>query len=89
MSIKVHNPLFYYLTDNQRTAEVNGKTVSECLKHLVQQFPEMGKVLFDKSGELQPHFDIYVNDGSAYPEELAKPVKDGDELHLLLIIGAG
>lgn len=33
--------------------------------------------------------NIYVNGESAYPEELAKPVKDGDELTIDLIIEGG
>jgi molybdopterin converting factor small subunit len=43
-------------------------------------------MLFDKSGNLLNYVDIYVNGESSYPEELAKPVKDGDEIHITLII---
>jgi len=89
MSIRVHNPLLYHYTNNQRITEVNGETVGECVKRLVGKFPEMEKVLLDESGNLQPYVAIYVNGASAYPEELAKPVKDGDEIHLLFIIGGG
>jgi len=35
------------------------------------------------------YVDIYVNQESSYPEELAKPVKDGDELHITMIIAGG
>ncbi len=45
--------------------------------------------LFDKNGELLGYLDIYVNGKSAYPEELAKPVKDGDELDILFMIVGG
>jgi molybdopterin converting factor small subunit len=33
--------------------------------------------------------EIYVNMESSYPEELAKPVKDGDELYIVIIISGG
>lgn len=89
MSIRVHNPLLYHYTNNQRIIEVNGETVGECVKRLIGKFPEMEKVLLDKSGNVQPYVDIYVNGASAYPKELAKPVKDGDEIHLLFTIGGG
>ena len=89
MSIWVHNSLFYYYTNNQRTVEVNGETVGECVKCLIGKFPEMEKVLFDTSGNLQPYVDIYVNEASAYREGLAKHVKDGDEIHLLFIFWGG
>ena len=39
--------------------------------------------------QLLSYIDIYVNRESAYPEELNKPVKDGDELHIVIIIGGG
>ncbi|MBI2979332.1 MAG: MoaD/ThiS family protein [Chloroflexi bacterium] len=32
---------------------------------------------------------IYVNEESAFPEELARPVKDGDELHIVTMIAGG
>jgi len=35
------------------------------------------------------YVEIYVNLESSYPEELAKPVRDGDELHTVLIIAGG
>lgn len=90
MSIKVNiHPALYHYTNDQDVAEVNGSTVGECLGDLVKQFPGIEKGLFDKKGKLLNYVDIYVNLQSAFPEELAKPVKDGDELHLVLIIAGG
>ena len=90
MSVKVNiNPILYQYTNNQRVAEVNGDTVGQCLDHLVKQFPGTEKALFDKSGKLLYYLDIYVNGESAYPEELAKPVKKGDELHIVITIAGG
>jgi molybdopterin converting factor small subunit len=90
MSIKVNiNPGLYQYTNNQRIAEVNGNTVGQCLNHLVKQFPGIEKGLFDKNGKLLNYVDIYVNGESAYPEELAKPVKDGDELHIVITVAGG
>ena len=34
-------------------------------------------------------FGIYINGESAYPGELDKSVKDGDELSMVLIIAGG
>jgi molybdopterin converting factor small subunit len=90
MSIEVKiSPAFTRYTNNQKVARVNGKTVGECLEHLVKQFPDIKPPLFDKNGRLHRYIDIYVNDETAYPEELAKPIKNGDILHLLLLIGGG
>ena len=90
MSIKVTiNPALYQYTNNQTTAEVNGDTVGQCLDHLARQFPGIEKGLFDKKGKLLNYIDVYVNGKSAYPEELAKPIKEGDELHIIFTIAGG
>ncbi len=90
MSIKINIASYLKpLTNNMEVVEVNGSTVGECLNHLVKQFPAMEKMLFDKNGKLLSYVGIYLNGEDTYPEELAKPVKDGDELHILYIIGGG
>ena len=90
MSIKVEIPQFLQpVTNDQQAAEVNGSTVGQCLDHLVKQFPSIKQKLFDKNGKLHSYLDIYVNGESAYPEELTKPVKDRDELHIIFLIGGG
>ena len=76
-------------TNNMEVVEVNGSTVSECLNHLIKQFPRMEKMLLAKNGDLFNYVNIYINGEDAYPEELTKPVKDGDALHILYIIDGG
>ncbi len=90
MSIEIHlDSILYYSINSQEVVEVSGNTVGECLNHLVKQFPGIEQMLFAKNGELHGYVAIYVNGEDAYPEELAKPVKDGDELHILYVIGGG
>jgi len=90
MSIKINIPSYMQsFTNNMRVVEVNGSTVGKCLNHLVKQFPTIKKQLFSKNGNLFENIVISVNGESAYPEQLAKPVKDGDELNILFIIGGG
>jgi len=90
MSVRIHlNPALYHSINSQEVAVVSGNTVGECLNHLVKQFPAIEKMLFAKNGKLLGYVSIYVNGEDAYPDELAKPVKDGDELHTLYILGGG
>ena len=90
MSIKIDIPSYLQpFTNNMEVVEVNGSTVGECLNYLVKQFPSIEKMLFTKTGKLLGYVGIYVNGEDAYPEELAKPIKDGDGLHILYIIGGG
>ena len=88
--IKINIPSYMQsFTNNMEVVEVNGSTVGKCLSHLVKQFPGMKKQLFSKDGDLFENIIISVNGKSAYPEQLAKPVKEGDELNILFVIGGG
>ncbi len=90
VSVKINiHPVLSHLTNNQDVAEVDGSTVGQCLEDLVARFPEVRKGLFGKDGDLLNYVDVYVNEESAYPEGLAKPVKDGDEIHIILMIAGG
>ena len=88
IEIKLPTTLVRY-TENQQLAKVSGSTVGECLEHLVKQFPDLEKVLFDKSGQLVRYIDVYVNQESTYAEKLVKPVNDGDKLHIVMVLAGG
>lgn len=88
MSIKVRmSPFLSKYANNQRIVEVNGDTVRECLKHVEEQLSKIR--LFEKDGRLLSYLSIYVNGEITSPKELDKPVKDGDELFMMLMIGGG
>lgn len=88
MSIRMYiGPILASHTNNHRIVEVDGNTVGECLRQLVKQFPDLK--LFDKDGKLLAYLEIYVNRETAYPEELDKQVKDGDEIAITHTITGG
>ncbi len=90
MSVNVNIPtILHHLTNGQGVVQVDGDTVGQGLEQLVVRFPGIKKVLFDRDGKLLNYIDVHVNGESAYPEELAKSVKDGDELNIVLIIAGG
>ena len=90
MSIQVKiNKIHQRFTNDREAVEVNGHTVSECLKNLVEQFPALEGRLVDKKGKLLNNIEIYVNQESAYPDELAKAVSDGDVIHITQMIDGG
>jgi molybdopterin converting factor small subunit len=88
VKVNIHKTHRTY-TDGLEVVEVEGGTVGDCLEHLVQQYPAMKEGLFDKKGKLLNVVEVYVNNESAYPEELAKSVKDGDEIQLILMLAGG
>jgi len=76
-------------TNGLEVVSVKGNTVGECLNHLVRQYPGMEKALFAKKDKLLNVVEVFVNHATAYPNELAKPVKDGDEINLLVMLAGG
>jgi len=76
-------------TNGLDIVEVEGHTVGDCLDNLVGQYPGMEKALFDKKGNLLRVIEIYINSKSAYPDELARKVKDGDKVHITLLLAGG
>ena len=90
MSVRINIPSYLQpYTDEKEVIEVNGNTVGECLGHLITQFPDIKKMVFQEDGRLLDYISIYANGAFAHEDELAQPVKDGDELHLLYILGGG
>ena len=88
MSVKVNlHPYLTETTDAQ--VELEGTNVGECLKNLVGRFPAMQTKLFGKSGKLHGYIEILVNAQSTFPQELAYPLKDGDEVTILVFLSGG
>ena len=90
MSVRINIPSYLQpYTDENEVIEVNGNTVGECLGHLIIQFPDIIKLVFQKDGRLLDYVSIYNDGDFRYADESAQSVKDGDELHLLYILGGG
>ncbi len=90
MSIKIHLHITHRQhTNGQEVVEVNGNTVGEALHNFIEQYPGMKTELFDKKGDLLHYIEIYLNKESAYPGELEKPLKNGDELQIITFLAGG
>ncbi len=90
MSIKVRLP--YHLvrhTGGQNLVEATGTTVGEVFRNLERQFPGITRGLFDDQGRFYDFQVVYVNRESWYPEQLAKPVEDGDEISIVAMMSGG
>ena len=88
MSVKV--TLHPYLTEGgEAKVDLDGKTVGDCLKNLVARFPVMRTKLFAKPDKLHGYIEILVNAQPTVPLELAYPLKDGDEVAILVFLSGG
>jgi molybdopterin converting factor small subunit len=90
MSIKINVPVFLQaFTENQETMAVEGRTVGECLAAAMKAYPAVRKMLVDDKGNLHSYVGIYINGQDAFPGEMGRTVKDGDEVHVLYALGGG
>lgn len=90
MSVKVNiHKTHRRHTDGMDIVEVRGDTVGACLQELIKKHPDIKDDLFDKKGDLLNIIEIYIDSESAYPDELKKPVKDGDEIYITIMLAGG
>jgi len=90
MSVEINiPPVLQALIDGVRQIDVSGSTVGECLKQLVEKYPRLKLRLFNRQGKLPKGVSIFINGESAYPEELARPVHDGDKVYITNIVLGG
>jgi molybdopterin converting factor small subunit len=76
-------------TAGREIVETEGQTVGDCLRHLAKEYPGIGDALFEKEGKLRNHIEVFLNLETTYPRELAMPVKDGDEIHIAVMLVGG
>ena len=90
MSIKVRlHPILQKLAGGQEVVEVTGHTTGECLENLESRFPDIKRLIRDKRGQLRRYCEVLVNSESTYPEELTTPVKDGDQIDIVVFFAGG
>lgn len=65
---------------------VNGDSVVQCLEQLGDQLPDVKNWLFRKDGNLSSLVEIYINHENVCGQGLSKPVKDGDEIFVQMMI---
>ncbi len=90
MSVQIHipTPLRQY-TQNQAVVEVSGATVHALLEDLGQKYPGLSARLFE-NGALRRFINVYVNDEDVrYLDNLATPVKAGDEVSIIPAVAGG
>ena len=90
MAVHVHMHLVHRQhTNGKKSVDVQGDTVGRALADLVRLYPAMEKELFDNKGRLHGHIEIYLNAESAFPGELEKAVKPGDDIQIVTFLAGG
>ncbi len=81
--------MFRHLTGAEAVVHVSGTTVGEVVRELVGTYPQLGPYLLGGDGGIKRGISVFLNGESAYPDELSRPVKDGDELHIAQLVLGG
>jgi molybdopterin converting factor small subunit len=90
MSVEINiPPAFQAVVGGIRQIDVTGSTVGECLDALLKKHPELKPRVFSRQGKLPKGLNIYVNGENVNRDPLAKPVRDGDTIHLAYIVLGG
>jgi hypothetical protein len=90
MSIKVYfHGYISPLPNLVNIAEVDANTIDQCLDKFIKFYPSAKECLFDENGKLKAIFGLFVNRDMVSPEEIHKPVKDKDELHIVSLFDGG
>ena len=88
ITVKLH-PILQYFAGGQELVEVTGHNTGECVENLESRFPDIKRLIRDKQGQLRRYCEIFVNSKSTYPNELTTPVKDGDQIDIIVFFGGG
>lgn len=90
MTVKIDAHYFIpSLTNDRDIIEVKGSTVGQCFEQLINIYPKVKDWLIGKDGEISNVVEVYLNQDSVQPEGLTKPVKDGDVIHIVMMISGG
>jgi molybdopterin synthase sulfur carrier subunit len=90
MAIKVQIPTpMRQHAEGKTEVEAAGGTVQAVLDDLSARYPALKERIFDK-GQVRRFVNLYLNNEDIrYLENLATPVKDGDELAVIPAVAGG
>ncbi len=82
--------LMKFYVDNQVEIDVRGSSVAELIENVLVRYPALKPHLFDSTGGLRRHFNIFVN--GIHLRDLNgmdTPLKDGDKIILMASAAGG
>jgi sulfur carrier protein ThiS len=85
-------PSLSKLIGKKTELKMTGGSVADLIAQIIRRFgPQARKVLLDKNGELDMTIQVMINDQGFVPRnELSqRPLKDGDTVKIMLLVGGG
>lgn len=89
VSVRIPTPL-RSATDGQSTVDVEGSTVDEALRNLVDQYPELADNLYNDADELRQFVNVYVGDEDVrFGNGVNTSLEEGNEISIVPSIAGG
>ena len=86
MIVHVPTPLRSYTFERARV-EARGASLAEVLEDLDRRFPGIRFRVVDERDEVRRHIKLFVNEDLA--GDLAQPVAEGDDVHIICALSGG
>ncbi len=90
MSVRVKiSTAHQYATNGTEIVEVEGATISQCLKDLIIKFPSLEKLMYNDITSISDYLLVFLNGENVPHTNLNKSVKAQDEIALVMLIDGG
>jgi len=90
-TVQVRLPgLLAQILGGSKQIEVQADTLQGALDRLLVDYPALKVHLYDESGQLRPHVNLFYNDtNSRWLSSLEVPVHDGDTVTVMQAVSGG
>ncbi len=88
MVIRLSGTLLRF-TDYQKEVHIDAPTLKEGINRLVEQYPEVGKALFDKLGQIRASHRVFVNGDVVERADIGRAVSGEDVVDILTAVTGG
>lgn len=90
MSVRVKiSTAHQYAANGAEFVEVEGTTISQCLKDLIRKYPALEKLMYNDVTSISDYLLVFLNGENVPHSDLDKSVKSQDEVALVMLIDGG
>jgi MoaD family protein len=90
LKVKLLKPFSDIVGKKELIQDIEGKTLDELFKALVEKYPKLKDQLYSKEDKLADHVNIFVNDKPiSSQDDMSTVLKNDDEILLFIPISGG
>lgn len=90
INLKVTQPLDKIIGGKKLSINFQGKSIKDLIYHLCNNYPDLRNEFFDKNGNWEYNYNIFLNDVMVPLSRIEKQeLKDSDEVFILMSAAGG